>query len=334
MSSDQVHEPLGVLADRLRALTPKQSMVLYRLTDDRSLHAALVHESMGNAERRVYVGGEGWVTSTRVVEIAEGLKRGDEYPYARQAFESDPPIEASGWTDARLMEVLAAAAQHLLDDHDCDGHGHEQPRFALTEVRRRLTAAPQRLSAAEHDASDATDTNESWRCGGCVDRDCTPPRDGRPRDCEIERLSNKPEPDGEPPVDNSDVAVWQRACDYWRANYERLADLHGDRGGRKPKTAAPRVEPRYASPDELAIRIEESMHTAKDAPRSIRLRRLHDILAAGVCEQRDVAAARDLRLCVALEEIHALARAIGRDDIRRLAFAALAATTNKDNTNE
>ena len=41
---------------------------------------------------------------------------------------------------ASVLEKLASAAEHLLDDHSCDGHGHEQVRIAVTTARRFIRA--------------------------------------------------------------------------------------------------------------------------------------------------------------------------------------------------
>lgn len=47
------------------------------------------------------------------------------------------PGAATAWPDAEILRVLAAAAAHLLRDHDCDAHGWEVTAAALAAYRER-----------------------------------------------------------------------------------------------------------------------------------------------------------------------------------------------------
>ena len=40
------------------------------------------------------------------------------------------------WPGKGITEALVEAAIHLLDDHDCDMHGHEEVRAAIDTYRR------------------------------------------------------------------------------------------------------------------------------------------------------------------------------------------------------
>lgn len=44
------------------------------------------------------------------------------------------------WPLRDVLERLADAAEHLLDDHGCDTHGHEGVRFACLAAGRIITA--------------------------------------------------------------------------------------------------------------------------------------------------------------------------------------------------
>lgn len=53
-------------------------------------------------------------------------------------FEEDEP-----WSLWSALERLADAAEHTLTVHDCDAHGHEGVRYALTAARRVLARVRQ-----------------------------------------------------------------------------------------------------------------------------------------------------------------------------------------------
>lgn len=65
------------LLEILRGLTDAESCELARMLDDGTVAAALVRESLGAAEKRYFVSGEGWVDSQRIVELGAELAAGD-----------------------------------------------------------------------------------------------------------------------------------------------------------------------------------------------------------------------------------------------------------------
>jgi hypothetical protein len=46
--------------------------------------------------------------------------------------------QGTAWPLHSVLARLAEAGEHLLDEHDCDGHGHEEVRFAVDAARAML----------------------------------------------------------------------------------------------------------------------------------------------------------------------------------------------------
>lgn len=64
------------LVKRIADLSPQDVRELVRRMDDGTLHAAIVREAIGSAEKRYYVVGEGWIDTERLVELAAEVSSG------------------------------------------------------------------------------------------------------------------------------------------------------------------------------------------------------------------------------------------------------------------
>ncbi len=54
------------------------------------------------------------------------------------------------WPTCEVLKTLVLAAEHLLRDHDCDVHGHEEIARAAKVGRERLEALGIKLESKEY----------------------------------------------------------------------------------------------------------------------------------------------------------------------------------------
>lgn len=115
-------------------------------------HGQLVRESLGNPARCVYVGGEGWVSPRRVCELADGLRRGDSYPW-RDVTDHGDLLATASPPDGTAPEraLLHRFVDHETDPCQLDHHGYCQAHpgaqetgqeCAVSEGRRLLATRP------------------------------------------------------------------------------------------------------------------------------------------------------------------------------------------------
>jgi len=127
--TDAVHEVTALRDDRRRLVT-----------------RALLHVEMRHPERMderiavaTYAVGCGWpVVSVLAPGEMTRVELAAEVAASRSRFSHILARDDTPWSLETTLQTLADAADHLMRDHDCDAHGHEQVIEAVASARAML----------------------------------------------------------------------------------------------------------------------------------------------------------------------------------------------------